>query len=61
MAFDLDSIVEVVFQAVFERDNGASLRRLCDNGNLEQAFIYEFVVIGWIFLAGVEQVHLQSE
>jgi len=61
MAFDLDSIVEVAFQAVFERNNGASLGRLCDDSNLEQAFVYKFVVISRVFLAGMEQVHLECE
>jgi len=61
MTLDLDSVVEVVFQAVFERDNGAALRRLCDNSNFEQTLIDELVVIGRIFLARVEQVHLEGE
>jgi hypothetical protein len=61
MAFDFDSVVEVVFQAVFERDNRASLGRLCDNSNLEQTLVDKFVVIGGVFLACVKQVHLQGE
>jgi len=61
MAFDLDAIVEVVFQAVFERNDGAALGRFCDNGNFEKAFVDKLVIIGRIFLAGVEQVHLEGE
>ena len=61
MALDLDAVVEVILQAVFKCDDAAPFRRLCDDSYLEQSFVDKFVVIGRVFLACVEQIHLEGE
>ena len=61
MTFNLDTVVEIVFQTIFQRDDTASLGRFGDYGDFEQAFIDKFVIVSRIFFACMEQVHLQSE
>ena len=59
VALDLNSVIEVGFQAVFQCDNIVAF--LFWNGDLEQALVDELVVIFLVFTSSMVNVHLECE
>jgi hypothetical protein len=61
MTLDLDAVVEVILQAVFQGDDAASFDRFCHDSDFEKTFVDKLVVVGRIFLACVKEIHLEGE
>lgn len=59
VSLDLDSVIEIGFQTVFQCDNVIAF--LFWNGDFEQPFVDELVVIFLVFTSGVVDVHLEGE
>lgn len=61
MSLDLDPVIEVVFETIFQCYDIASFGRFSKHSHLEQSLIHEFVVIVGVLFASMVQVHLQGK